>query len=362
MIALCALMFLCSTANVRSEETNSMAETDARIAVPDPFVARGVGARTNEYYLLRVCFRDAEGRRRPNAVGVTRLLGFPDRQEVARRWTESSATTREIFASDGEPFTHSLWAPEMFWIDNRWFVYVCGTSPANVKNRQMVALAGPPGAEDPMADDFKLSFAGVLTSGGKWGEDGTVFRGTDGQLYFIWADDREDDGLALWISRMSSPTRLDGEPVCLLRATEPWERRGNWFNYGRPVIEGPAVLDDPATGTRHLFYSANPAGSDDYCIGHAVCEGADYLKPSSWRKTGVVCESERGCYGPGHCSFVEAKGRVWMLLHAGCHSHVRSCDFNDRYLRIRPVEMSVERPSVRLNDEMLQRRANQATH
>src|SRR5690606_14654307 len=102
----------------------------------------------------------------------------------------------------------------------------------------------------------------ITDSTNKWAIDGTVLRGVDGQLYFIWSGWEGDTNVRqkLYIAPMSNPWTISGERVEISRPEHEWE------TIGEPhVNEGPVAL---VKGDRvYVIYSASGSWTDDYCLG-----------------------------------------------------------------------------------------------
>jgi hypothetical protein len=116
---------------------------------------------------------------------------------------------------------------------------------------------------------------------------------------------------SLYISRMSSPSRLKGEPVRITTPTKSWETQGFAVN------EGPAVLK------RHgrIFITFSASATDArYCMGLLTADDDDdLLDPATWHKSPDPVFSTwapTSRYGPGHNSFTVAEdGKTDVLVY-----------------------------------------------
>jgi len=198
-----------------------------------------------------------------------------------------------------------VWAPELHFLEGRWYLYYAADAGENSSHRMGVLRAR---TDDPLGEWDDL---GALDTGGRWAIDGTVLA-QGGRLYFLWSgwpgdhDGRQD----LYIAPMANPAQVSGPPVLLSRAELPWETRA------MPIQEGPEVLSDGRSTL--VVYSASGSWTEFYCLGGLVLtEGADPLVPASWTKLPAPLFEEDGeVYGPGHASFtLSPDGREWWIVY-----------------------------------------------
>ena len=215
--------------------------------------------------------------------------------------------------SPGTAYAHNVWAPELHYLDGKWYLYFAADD-GNNPNHRMYVLENA--SADPMVGTW--TFRGKITDPtDKWAIDGTVFT-HNGQRYFIWSgwegniNVRQD----LYIARMSSPTAIAGERVRIATPTHDWERIGD-----PDINEAPAILRNSA-GTVFLTYSASGCWTDDYSIGMMTLRnGGDPMNPSDWTKRATPVFTKKGennAYGPGHNTFFKSRSGTedWMLYHA----------------------------------------------
>lgn len=195
-----------------------------------------------------------------------------------------------------------IWAPELHFINGRWYVYFAAGSSEDVWAIRPYVLECR--EQDPMTgiwrefgmmqpfDDFSFQDFSL---------DMTVFN-HNGNWYCIWAE-KVSVGKKisnLYIARMETPWKLSSEQVTLSTPDYDWERVGFWVN------EGPAVIKH---GDRiYVTYSASATGAC-YCMGLlSIDAGADLLDRNAWKKDREpVFKSvrEAGIFGPGHNCFVK---------------------------------------------------------
>lgn len=206
-----------------------------------------------------------------------------------------------------------IWAPEIHFIEGRWYFYYAADDGLN-ENHRMWVLENT--AEDP--------FTGVWTDkgklelpGDKWAIDGTVFE-HNGQLYFLWSGWEGDVNVRqnIYIAKMKNPWTVQGERVMLSTPELAWETKG-----GTPAInEGPQFL---RKGDRmFIVYSASGCWTDDYALGVlSASVNADPLKAAIWTKhPDAVFEKNvsESVFGPGHNGFFTSPdgSEDWIIYHA----------------------------------------------
>ena len=210
----------------------------------------------------------------------------------------------------------SIWAPELHFINNRWYIYAAIQYDSNERSRRMYVF------ESKNADPFsKYTRVGQLNTGG-WAIDGTVLQHNK-KLYFIWSgwpgsyNGRQN----LYIASMSSPKHISGSRVLISSPSQHWET----LDTNPYVNEGPQVLKH--NNKVFIVYSANGSWYKRYCLGMLTLNGSNPLKSSSWKKTnGAVFSSGNGVYGPGHACFVKSPDGMedWIIYHGNTNPNTPS--------------------------------------
>nr|WP_235205255.1 glycoside hydrolase family 43 protein [Oleiagrimonas soli] len=257
---------------------------------PDPWVIRHDGF----YYYMNTL-----GNR--IALWKTRDLAKLDQVKPVTVWR----------ARKSGPGSISLWAPELHFIDGKWYLYFSAAERGHDDDahRHTLVLEHPAG--DPTQGAWTEK--GIVNTN-RTGIDSTVFRWR-GQLYFVYSayvGDHSD----LILARMKNPWTLTGPQVDIARPTFTWEMQGE-----RQILEAPEFL--PGTHGRKVFltYSASACWSDDYALGLLTADaGADLADASSWSKSPhpVFAKSPaHDVYATGHNGFfTDPDGRHWIIYHA----------------------------------------------
>lgn len=208
----------------------------------------------------------------------------------------------------GTMYSKDLWAPELQYINGKWYIYFAADDGDNA-NHRMYVLEG--NSQDPQGT---YTFKGKITdSTDRWAIDGAVLQTDDGALYFIWSgwEGTVNVKQNLYIAPMSNPWTISGPRVMISTPAEAWEL------HGQPYInEGPELLKKD--GKIFIVYSASGSWTDDYALGMLTNTNGNVLDPASWTKSGPVFSKAPTAYGPGHNTFtVSPDGKEdWLVYHA----------------------------------------------
>lgn len=237
-------------------------------------------------------------------------------------------------AHESGPLSQLIWAPEIHFIDNKWYIYFAAAASNKVKkgvfqHRMYVIECSE---QNPLNKNW-LEKGQVKTLQESFSLDATVFEHRE-KLYYVWAQKEPaiPGNSNLYISEMENPWTLKGKQLLLKIPEYPWEKNGYLVN------EGPAVLK--RNGKIFITYSAS-ATDQNYCMGMLWAdEDADLLDGYSWSKAKEpVFKSapENGQYGPGHNSFTvsEEGNKDILVYHARPYTEIEgdSLDNPDRHAR-----------------------------
>lgn len=202
------------------------------------------------------------------------------------------------------PNSKNVWAPELHFLNGRWYIYFAADD-GNNENHRMWVLESE--TTDPQG---AYRCRGILETGG-WAIDGTLLE-VDGALYMIWSGwpGKVDGQQNLYIAPMRNPWTMGGKRHLLTSPEHPWER------VAMPICEGPQVLK--RDGRIFIIYSASGSWTVDYCLGMLMATGKDLLNPRAWKKLGPVFKKNAEIWGVGHCSFVKSPCQTedWIVYHA----------------------------------------------
>ena len=87
------------------------------------------------------------------------------------------------------PYSHDIWAPEIHYLQGKWYIYFAADAGTNQTHRIWVV-------ENSNSDPFQGSWemkGKVADPSDKWAIDGSVFE-DKGKLYLIWSGWEGDEG------------------------------------------------------------------------------------------------------------------------------------------------------------------------
>ncbi len=249
-----------------------------------------------------------------------------DRIELRRAPSlQELATTSEIITAwhkpESGPYSSLLWAPEIHYIDHKWFIYFAAAPNREIKDNafqhRMYVLEN----FQPNPLEGEWLFKGQIDSGiDSFCLDATQFE-HHGRHYYVWAQKSAQyaGNSCLYIAQLEDGVRLVSEPVLLSHPEFDWECRGFLVN------EGPAVIK--RNGKIFITYSAS-ATDENYCMGMLHMDDSDDpLQAKSWQKASqpvFKTNYSNEIFGPGHNSFTQSKdGAVdYLVYHARNYTHI----------------------------------------
>ncbi|MEQ4304043.1 family 43 glycosylhydrolase [Plantactinospora sp. B6F1] len=211
--------------------------------------------------------------------------------------------------TSGEMGAH-IWAPEIHFINNRWYVYFAAGRTDDIWRIRMYVLENA--SANPLTGSW-TERGRISTPWDTFALDASTFV-ANGVRYLVWA--QSEPGIStnsnLYLARMgANPWQITGTVTRLTVPTYDWETRGY------RVAEGPAVIQ--RNGRIFLTYSAS-ATDANYCLGMLTASAtANLLSASAWTKSPnpiFTSNAATGQYGPGHNSFtVSEDGQSDILVY-----------------------------------------------
>jgi len=221
----------------------------------------------------------------------------------------------------GTNYSKEIWAPEIHFLNTKWYVYFAADDGKNDHHRLYVLENS---AKDPTAGEWV--FKGKISDASdKWAIDGSVFEHKK-KLYMVWSgwegdtNGRQD----IYIAEMKDPWTISGKRVKISQPELAWERHGDLNDANNPahvdVNEGPQILEHK--DKLFLIYSASGCWTDFYALGMlTISSSANLLDAAAWKKSPQpVFQQSPGndVFAPGHNSFFKSPNgkEDWILYHA----------------------------------------------
>jgi GH43 family beta-xylosidase len=198
-----------------------------------------------------------------------------------------------------------VWAPEIHYVDQKWYVYVALGVTGEWRIRPFV-LEGT--GENPLTATW-VEKGIIKTNQDTFALDASTFE-ANGTRYLIWAQ-TVGDGTGILIAPLQNPWTIRGSPTVITKPDLPWERIGHNVN------EGPFVIQ--RNGKIFLTYSAS-ATDANYCLGMVTASASSNLmRADSWTKSRdpvFSSNAKTNQWGPGHNSFtVSEDGQSDIMVY-----------------------------------------------
>jgi GH43 family beta-xylosidase len=220
----------------------------------------------------------------------------------------------------GTMYSKHIWAPEIHFINQKWYVYFAADDGNNENHRMYVLENASP---DPLEGNwvFKGKVADVED---RWAIDGSVFRYKK-QMYMIWSGwESNVNGVQhIYIAKLKNPWTIKGKRVKIGSPVYPWERHGDLNDPRNPrqvsVNEGPQMLSNK--DKLFIIFSASGCWTEFYALGMLQLKGRKLLDSTAWEKYKeplFVTSEKNQVFAPGHNSFFKSPDgkEDWILYHA----------------------------------------------
>lgn len=232
---------------------------------------------------------------------------------------------------DSGPMGSHIWAPEIHYINDKWFIYFAAGGAKDIWAIRMYVLEND--SANPLTGKW-IERGQIKTKWETFSLDATTFK-HNGTRYLVWAQHppKYDGNTALYIAQMDTPWSIKQPQVEISRPEYVWEK------HLYKVNEGPAVIKHDGK----IFISYSASGTDyHYCMGLLTADtDANLLDPSSWSKSPkpVFKTSEKnGIYGPGHNSFTTTPdgSTDLFIYHARSYKKIKGNPLHDpnRHTRV----------------------------
>jgi GH43 family beta-xylosidase len=251
----------------------------------------------------------------------------------------ASAQAVTVFTpTSGQPNSRNIWAPEIFFLDNKWYIYY---TAGNGEDRSQRTWVLENSNADPTTGTWVDKGRIFSTDRDFWAIDGTVLEYNNSR-YFLWAGRPDVNNVDLtqkiYIAKMSNPWTLEGSSTLLTSPQFQWERNGFGVN------EAPQVLT--INNKVFMTYSASFCGTDDYALGMlSLNQNGNPLNINDWVKRDqpvFTKKPQSGAYGPGHNSFFKSPDgkENWIIYHANSSPNQGCSD--QRNIRIQKFSVGAD--------------------
>ncbi len=228
-----------------------------------------------------------------------------------------NATAQPIWSAPSTgPNSNNVWAPELHYLNNKWYAYYTAGASADLSTQRTFVLENE--SDDPMTGTWIDKGKIFDPAADFFSIDGTVFT-YNSTNYLIWSGQASasDNTQRLYIARMANPWTLETARSLISSPQYPWEMNG-----APPAVnEGPEILKN-AAGKVFLIFSASGCWTDDYALGMlTLTDSSDPLIATNWTKSSspvFTKNTSGGAYGPGHNTFFKSIDGTedWILYHA----------------------------------------------
>jgi len=218
------------------------------------------------------------------------------------------------------PYSKNLWAPEVMFLQGKWYAYFAADGGSNISHRMYVLENS---SADPMQGEW--IFKGQITDAtNKWAIDGDVIEHR-GKLYMVWSGWEGDINgkQEIYIAKLKNPWTVDGSRVKISTPEFEWEKHGDLNEPNLKhvdVNEGPQFLVH--NNKIFVVYSGSGCWTDHYALGLLSASAkSDLLDSRSWTKSKdplFKTSVDNAVYSPGHNSFFKSPdgNEDWILYHA----------------------------------------------
>lgn len=229
------------------------------------------------------------------------------------RSTDLTNFTKEKAVKKIEWVSGDYWAPEVYEVNGRYYMFFTGRWKENGSLRMGVAIADEP--QGPYED----AVGGPMFDFGYAVIDGTLVYDDAGIPYMIYSRDCSENVVGPYHESHLYGVQLTedllstvGEPVLLTKPDTAWEFMSGDYRWN----EGPAVLKHD--GKYYLFYSANCYAEKEYALGVAVADHpmGPYTKQANNPVLNYIESGDKVIVsGPGHNSFFTVGDEIFTSYH-----------------------------------------------
>lgn len=216
--------------------------------------------------------------------------------------------------------TAEVWAPEIHFLNGKWYIYYAADSGRNPDHRTGVLESVTADAQGDYVDKGMVYTGDHIETGkdNRWAIDATPLE-MNGSLYLIWSGwETTRDEQWLYIAEMENPWTVKTNRVKLADNDDyVWERVSEKPNE-RGLNEGAQILKND--GKVYVIYSCSGSWEPTYKLGQlSIDENADPMDPKNWtKKPNPVITGTQTVHGVGHACFTTSPDDTehWIVYHS----------------------------------------------
>ncbi|URN92504.1 MAG: family 43 glycosylhydrolase [Candidatus Pristimantibacillus lignocellulolyticus] len=258
-----------------------------------------------------------------------------DRLEVRRALTVTSLAYADPIVvwekNETGIMSKNIWAPEMYNIDGKWYIYFSAAREGSDFDHRMYVLENS--SDNPLEGEWELK--GQIRTGHEVFQiDASLFE-HQGTWYIMWSG-AGAKGNSLYMAPLENPWTIAESRIMLTEPEYDWE-----IINGARVTEGPQVIKH--RDRIFITYSASFCDANYNMGALSANVNSDLMDPASWEKTHepiFVSNADANAYGPGHGSFVESPDSTELIhVYHGVDGVGKGfgCD-KARNIRIQPYQ------------------------
>ena len=310
-ILTCTIIACCCNCQMKSQQDTALSDIDSANSYTNPLLQRG----TEPW----VIYHDSFYYYTQSTENEISLWKTSDLTQLR------TAMHKIIYDPKGQVGHAHIWAPELHFIQGKWFLYYTADD-GNTDNHQLYVAVND--STDPMKGAFIYKGHIVTDKQKSWAIHPNTFF-IDDKQYLIWSGWPKrrivEETQCIYIASMKNPWTLSSNRVMISKPEYSWERQ--WINpdgsrtaYPIYVNEAPTFFKSQDGDKLCIYYSASGCWSPYYCVGMLTADAdADLLNPASWHKADkpVFCSSPQdSIWGPGSVSFVPSPDETeWYVLY-----------------------------------------------
>ncbi|MBI9017268.1 MAG: family 43 glycosylhydrolase [Phycisphaerae bacterium] len=216
--------------------------------------------------------------------------------------------------------TSDVWAPEIHFINGKWYIYYAADDGNNINHLSGVLQST---TNVPQGDYIDK---GILYTGddidtkddNRWAIDATPLE-MNGKLYLIWSGWKDmHDRQSLYIAEMKNPWTIKTNRVKLADNDDyTWEKISDNPDQ-KGLHEGPQILKN--NGKVYVIYSCSGSWETTYKLAQlSIDDNADPMNSKNWvKKATPVFTGTKTVHGVGHASFTTSPDgkENWIVYHS----------------------------------------------